>query len=213
MKAARHNGFSVVELLVIVLVLVLIVAFLLPAISHQKAAWRMECRNNLKQIGIGFKTWALDSYDNYHFQRPAKQGGTLEAFAAGDSYRHFLWMSNQLATPKAVVCPADVRKPAKTFTNSFSNVNVSYFVGQDANDNFPQMLLSGDRNLTNGPLRPNRILELTTNSVVGWTEKMHNREGNILLGDGSVQQFSTSGLRAYLLKDGLFNGTNRLSLP
>lgn len=53
---ARRNGFSVVELLVIVLVLVLTVAFLLPAISRQKAVWREQCRKNLFQIGVGFKT-------------------------------------------------------------------------------------------------------------------------------------------------------------
>ena len=202
-----------VELLVIVLVLVLTVAFLLPAISRQKAAFRMQCRKNLGQIGVGFKIWALDSYANYHIQRKAKEGGTLEAFATGETFRHFQWMSNELVTPKVVVCPADFRKPAKSFTNGFSNASVSYFVGQDANDNFPQMILSGDRNLTNGPLRPIRTLALTTNSLIGWTEKMHKCEGNVLICDSSVQGLDNPGLRKFLRVEGCFDGTNRLSIP
>ena len=48
------------------------------------------------------------------------------------------------------------------------------------------MLLSGDRNLTNG-IPPNKgILELPEPSHAGWTEMLHNERGNLGQADGSV---------------------------
>ena len=211
MRESHQGAFLRKELVAIMCVLVLALGVLLPGLSRQKkSAWREQCCKNLSQIGVGIKTWSLDAYDNYHMQRSAKQGGTRDAVSTGQTFRHFQWMSNELHTPNVVVCPADVRKPAKGFGSGFSNSNVSYFISVDANDNFPEMLLCGDRNITNGPLPPDRTLELTTNSVVGWTEKMHHFEGNVLLSDGSVQGFDTSRLRVAVRVAGV---TNRLAMP
>ena len=89
-----------------------------------------------------------------------------------------------------------------------SNSNLSYFIGLDAQDTNPQMFLIGDRNLTNGPLPPNRILTLNTNFPVGWTRELHRYRGNIGLADGSVQQFSGSALSTACQ-----SSTNRLAFP
>ena len=94
------------------------------------------------------------------------------------------------------------------FTNDY---NVSYFVGVDATDTNAAMFLSGDRNLTNSLGQNRRLVDFPTNQPAGWTTALHNRQGNIGLADGSVQQFSCARLQPALIETGV--ATNRLAFP
>jgi competence protein ComGC len=207
------TGFTLIELLMIIAVLVFLAAFLLPSLRpHHYDASRINCVNNLKQVGLGFRVWSGDNNDKYPMLVSTNQGGSMELALAGDASATFQVMSNELSTPKILVCRNDSsRSYATNFTSDFKSINLSYFVGVDAVETNVTMLLSGDRNITNGTRLRSGMLELTTNQLSGWTSEIHQKAGNICLADGSVQQVSIFGLRAAASNTGV--ATNRLALP
>ncbi|HZL42119.1 MAG TPA: prepilin-type N-terminal cleavage/methylation domain-containing protein [Verrucomicrobiae bacterium] len=147
----------------------------------------------------------------------------------------FFVMSNELSTPKILFCPSEYdnqRSQATSFLGLSPNntpvpgtiyyknwKNVSYFIGVDADDNYPQMFLTGDHNLgymnknvnpiaghlfgdglpataaigTNYDQPPTAVADLTM--WVGWGDNQHSKLGNVAFTDSHVETLNGSALQ------------------
>jgi prepilin-type N-terminal cleavage/methylation domain-containing protein len=115
----QKKAFTLIELLVVIAIIAILAAMLLPALAAaKKKAQKINCTNNLKQVGLAFRIWEGDNGDKYPMAVTYTAGGANEyvGHANGGTITQpnpnnmgmvFMVMSNELSTPKIMFCPSD----------------------------------------------------------------------------------------------------------
>ena len=160
-------GFAVAGIIlgyVSILFSLVVLGLLLPALAKIKQngprwqgrpPWqgqiqRVDCQNNLRQIGLSFKVWALEHNDQFPFNVSTNQGGTLELCKPGpdgfdaNAVAHFRIISKELSTPTFLVCTKDHVKHAAPDFDSLQPDNITYLLrtGTNINSDNPQEVLA-----------------------------------------------------------------------
>jgi hypothetical protein len=230
----KNEAFNRIELFATLAAVVLLALLALPAFGNAAArSQRSICVNNLRRIGIAWRSWSTER-DRVPWNVPITNGGT---YGFVNAWQHFLVASNELQTPRVLVCPSDTRRPATHFGQTPGGFArpltgednaLSYFMGLDALFTEPNNMLGGDRNIGGAAQKQgcNRLPQgfniaaaLTRASaqarIYSWTNALHGENaGNLLLMDGSVRQTTSRSLLDVIIEDtGDGNFTHHLIQP
>ncbi|RCS48242.1 DUF1559 domain-containing protein [Bremerella cremea] len=114
--SVNRNGFTLVELLVVIAIIGVLIALLLPAVQQaREAARRMQCTNQMKQLGIAMH--------NYHDTFKKLPPGNSEIEQLGQPRREWGWAPRLLAFMEgsAIYDNIDFSKPSYDRPSSWNN--------------------------------------------------------------------------------------------
>jgi len=212
-----EQAFTRLELASVLSTLALLTAIALPTLGGNKArSEQAVCFSNLRQIGHAFHLWANDHGDRNPWLTPLAEGGSYGTTSPlkSDAWWRISWISNELVTPKILVCPSDLvgvpRRMAVDFSSTndsggfvrigFRDRSLSYIIGAHSFYDAPRSILSGDRNLRyDGGFGSGCFIgdtwSLQPDSSAVWTNAIHGETGHFLFTDGSVELLSSLGLQ------------------
>ncbi len=202
-KTNTRSGFTIVELLVVIVIMAVLVALLVPTVqSALENGRRAACRSNLRQIGAAFMMFATDNNGWLPIIDQDLSRTTIpdpELSGQWPFHQHILMLAEEgyITDPRKFWCPSDhingpglniEVSPASEFGsdfNSFQNVSYMYVVGYNLRSwrgNFARSPVLADESnqMERGDLTPGNMPNFNEHDNHGANFR------NVLWLDGSV---------------------------
>lgn len=216
-KIPGEDGFTLVEVLVVVTILFIVFALTMPIHSPAKNKSKLIiCLSNQKQNALGFIMWNGDHGDKFPWEVPATNSGAKEPTEAGNIAPDFQLLTNYVRAAITFVCPSDNLKIVTSNLNQITAQNISYFLALNAATNPASAILTGDRHLafSNAAVKPG-LATWRAGEKVRWTSELHKNPktpvGVLSFHDGHCEALKDSRLNEIFVGQGLSSG--RLVVP
>jgi hypothetical protein len=222
LDSANHvRAFTRLDVAALLGALTVLLVSVLPVIATDRSrSSRIHCANNLRQLWMALQLWGGEHGDQLLWNASMTDGGTRLHPLSANAWLHYAYLSNELASPKILLCPSDTGTPARDFSghpesgylhSNFRNRATSYFLNAHPNGVvlgtpffYGNDVLLGDRNIpVDGSTGCSVFAQASYISVrpirpsFGWKEGLHGvNAGHLLLYDGQVQFSDNAQLRA-----------------
>ncbi len=181
---AQRSAFTLVELLIVIGIIGILVAMILPAIGRVRdEAFASNCRNNLRQLGLGFRIYQ-ETY--------GPKGFKGAPWADGRNFIAELYRTEICADGAIYICPstADDNQNGQLLENTPVSASALSYEGRKnfAFPNYPAFV--SQRNDSKTTMAADR-------------ESNHDDSSNFLFYDGHVDTFQNNDSKTSLLRDPL----------